>query len=335
MEAYARLSVATGGTFDNSGAIVAQNAVNFTSTASIGGNNYSDADVYSNGTVSLASGSVLYGAVYAQGAFSMASNSEVKKEVAAGGAITMLSKAIIRGNARSSGSSITLASNATVYGSAQAKGSITGGTVVGGRSQNMNPAPAAPPSRTYPSFTYVESNWTTAVPSYVNPGDFTSCSDAESYIRNTWTSGNLLVRITVPGSTCTLTFATNTTYSLKGSLAIVSQGPVTFNTNARMVPPSGSTANVFLFAGLSGTAPCNITMNSNSGFSPGISALIYVPQTCTIDLLSNTALSSGQIIGGTVNFKHTAQFSYARLTVPGTGTGGFNQDLTYKREIVD
>lgn len=333
MEAYAKLSVATGGTFDNAGAIVAQNSVNFTSNATIGGNNYSDADVYSNGTVTLASGSTLYGKVYVQGAFTMASNSEVKKDVSANGGITMSSKAIIRGSATSSNSSITLANNATIYGTAKAKLSITGGTVVGGRSANQNPAPEAVPARTYPAFTYTPSDWTTA--GFTNPGDFATCSAAETYIRSTWTTGNLLVRITAPGSSCTLTFATNTTYSMKGNLAVISQGPVTFSTNSRFVPPASGTANVFLFAGLSGTAPCNITMNSNAGFNPGITTLMYVPSTCTIDMLSNTALSQGQIMAGTVNFKHTAQYSYSRLTVPGTGAGGFKQDLTYKREIID
>ena len=335
MEAYARLTISTGGTFDNSGAIIANNSVNFNANATIGGSNFSDADVYSSGSVSLASNSTLYGAIYAQGTVSMSSGSEVKKSVSAKGTITMQSASIIRGSATATGppnANISMHNNAHVYGDATASGVANGGAVDGTRSSGVTGL-APPPVRPYPVFVYDPVDWMEA--GFTNPGDFSgpsACTNAETYIRSTWTTGNLLVRITAPGSTCTLTFGNNP-YSVKGNLAIISNGPVRFSTGARF-SISGAPVNVFLIAGLSGIAPCDITMNTNSGFGPGTTTMIYTPQNCTANLTSNTAITEGQILAGTVNFHHTAQFSYKRLTVPGTGAGGFKQDVFYKREII-
>ena len=339
MEAYARLTISTGGTFDNAGAIVAQNNVNFTSNATIGGSNFSDADVYTNGNVTLASNSTLYGRILAQGGVTMGSNAEVKKDVWAKGAISLSSGATIRGAATAgdmppaSPVNITLANNARIYGTATASGSITGGLPGGTRKANQLTV-APPPARPYPTFTYTQSDWTNQQAGYA-PQIFTgpgpaACSSAESFIKNTWTGGSLLVRV---ASTCLLTF-TNHPYTVRGNLAIISDGPITFNTGARFSTVAGATANVFLIAGLSGVAPCNLTMRTNSGFGPGTSTLIYTPATCTADISSNTAIAEGQILAGTINFHHTAQYSYKRLTVPGTGAGGFKQDVMYKREII-
>jgi hypothetical protein len=333
MEAYARLTISSGATFDNAGAIIANNAVNFNSNATIGGSNFSDADVYSNGTVSLASNSTLYGRIFAQGALTMQSNAEAKKDVWTKGNITMSAGAAIRGSATASGTitpaataSITLANNARIDNGAKASGAITGGTVAVYRSPNQtNLEP--PPTRPYPTFTYVPSDWTSAGYTIV---PFADCPSAVNYIKNLWVTGGLLVRVT---STCNLTF-TNAAYTVKGNLAIVADGPVTFNTGARFNPTAGTMVSAFLMGGLSGNAPCDITMNTNSGFGPGLATLIYTPQNCTANLSSNTALTEGQILAGTVNFHHTAQFSYKKLTVPGTGAGGFKQDVFYKREII-
>jgi hypothetical protein len=332
MEAYAKLTISTGTSFDNAGAIFAQNGVNFTSNATIGGSNFSDADVFTNGNVALASNSTLYGRIYAQGGLTMGSNAEVKKDAWVKGSVTMSSGASIRGSATSSNSSMSLANNARIDNGAKAAGSITGGTVSVYRSPNQTGL-EAPPARTYPTFSFVPADWIAA--GFTNQQTFsgpTACSAAEAFIRTAWPTGNLLVRIAAPGSTCTTTF-TNRTYAVPGNFAIISDGPVTLNTGARFTPSAGP-ANVFLMAGLSGTAPCNITMNTNSGFGPGLSTLIFTPSTCASDLVSNSALTEGQILSGTVNFHHTAQYSYKRLTVPGTGAGGFKQDVYYKREII-
>ncbi len=337
MQAYAKLTVAKGATFDNSSAIFAQNSVNFTSNARIGGAQYSDADIYSNGDLSLASNSTLFGSIFAQGSITLKSNSEVKRNVHAKNSVTMLSRSIVRGESViSSQGSITLASNARIEGIAKAKGSITGGTVVGGRSPNQQglPDPATPP-RSFPAFTYNQSDWTaggyTISPTFSGA---TACTDAATYMSNAanWPpSGGLVIRIAAPGTTCT--FAG--TFNVYRHLAIISDGGIELTPNTRFVPnPTSGTFNMFVFAGLSGTAPCNFTARPNSGFNPGLATLLYVPAACTIDLLSNSSIAQGQMIGGTINFKHTAAFSFQPVTPPGGGIGGFKQDVRCKREVV-
>jgi hypothetical protein len=334
MQAYANITGEIGTTFDNDGAVIAQNSINFTANATVGGDNYSDANLYSNGSVTVASGSTIYGKIFAQGSFTIGQSSQVKKDVHTAGAITMANKSKIYGSAISSGSSITLSGTARIYNGAKAALDITGGTVDVYRNPFQVGLPA-PPARSYPAFTYVEADWVAGGYSVQNFSGAGACSAAESYIRTTWASGNLLVRITEPGTVCTLTFASGT-INVKGNLGIVSDGPVTLSTGARFTPsPSSSTFDVFVFTGLSGSAPCDFTANTNSGFGPGLSVLIYTPQTCTATMANNTALTQGQIIAGVVNFKHTAHFTYKRLSVPGTGTGGFQEDIVYKREIVD
>jgi Tfp pilus assembly protein PilX len=343
MQAYANLTVSKGKTFDNTEAIFAENSVNFTSNARLGGSQYSDANIWSNGDYTLASNSTIFGKVTARGSVTLRSNSEVKKQVWAGGSITLqtrasIGKAVGTGEvAKASTGSISLASPSYIYGDAKAQGTITGGTVYGDR--NAGQPSDAPPARPYPTFTYCDSGcvssptkWSTA--GYTIAPTFsgaTACTDAVNYITSTWTSGSLLVRVANPA--CTVTF-NGGTHNVKGNLAIISDGPVELRTNARFVPsPSTGFYNVFVFAGLSGTAPCNFTSNANSGFNPGLAALIYVPSGCTIDLLSNSTIAQGQLIGGTINFKHTVAMNFQPVTVPGEGIGGFKQDVKCKREI--
>lgn len=332
METYLRLSVSQGGTFGISGSVFAENAINVVSTAQIGGQYFNDADLYTNGSISLASSSVIYGKVSAQGAVTLKSNANIKRDVWAGGNVSLASGADILGSATTPGS-ITMAGNSTIAGDAKAGGSITGGTVGGVRSPNT-PGVTGPPTRAYPTFTFKSSDWLAggyAIQTFSGPS---ACSAAVSYVQSTWTTGNLVVRITEPGTVCTTTFTTGT-YNVKGNLAIVSDGPVLLRTNARFNPfPPTQTFTVFVFAGLSGGAPCNLTAETNSGFNPGLTTMLYVPSTCTIDMVSNSTLSSGQIIGGTINFKHAAAFAYQPAPIPGSGTGGFKQDILYRREIV-
>jgi hypothetical protein len=333
MQSYAKLTVSKGATFDNSSAIFAQNSVNFTSNARIGGDQYSDADIYSNGDFVLASNSTIYGRIFSQGAVTLKSNSEIKKDVHAKGTVTMLTRAIVRGSVTSSQGSISLAGPSRIYGNAKARGTITGGVVDGTRSPNQSGLPD-PPTRSYPTFTYVQSKWTdagyTIAPTFSGAS---ACTDAATYMSNVanWPpSGGLVIRIAAPGTTCIFSGTTN----VYRNLAIISDGAIELSTNARFVPnPSNAVFNVFVFAGLSGTAPCNFTARPNSGFNPGLVTLLYTPSTCTIDLLSNSSIAQGQMIGGTINFKHTAALNFQPVTVPGEAIGGFKQDVAYKREI--
>ncbi|HSH58935.1 MAG TPA: hypothetical protein VK988_04695 [Acidimicrobiales bacterium] len=329
MQAYATLSPAATAPFNNAGSIFADKNLSISATATLGGSQYSDADVYTNGNFSLASRSVLYGNVYAQGTATLEANSEVKRDVWANGSVTMSGSARIRGNATSSTSSITLGGQSRIYGSARAGTTISGGTIDGTKTQNSPSSP--PPVRSYPTFVYSASDW-------INAGytvrDYTNCSTAVTDIRNWWgsSSGSNVVRVT---GGCNMTFPVNSSTTVRGNLAIVTDGSVTWDNNSRFAPASGTGPwNLHFFAGLSGVAPCGLTANNNSGTNAGLKTLIYTHQACTVDINSNSAIAEGQIISGTVNVKQSFSFSYSQVAVPGTSGGGLKQDVRYKREVV-
>ena len=46
-----------------------------------------------------------------------------------------------------------------------------------------------------------------------------------------------------------------------------------------------------------------------------------------------STIAQGQILGGTVTFTNTISFQYKPVTVPGTGVGGFKEDVSYIREV--
>lgn len=327
MEAYAGLSPGTTAPFNNAGAIFGQTSVSFQANTNMGGSQYSDADVYTNGDLSLSANSVLYGSVYAQGAITLKANSEVKRDVWANGAIIMEGNSRIRGSATSSTSSITLGGQSRIYGNARAGTSISGGVVNGTKTPN-SPSPP-PPTRPYPAFTYNQSDWVAAgyaVRSY------TDCSQAVSDIGTWWgsTSGSYVVRVT---GGCAMTF--NSSITVRGNLAIVTDGSVSLANNVRFSAASGTGPwNLHLFAGLSGITPCSFTTNPNSGTNSGLNTLIYTNPACTVDFNSNSAIAEGQVISGTVNIKHSLSFQYKQVAVPGVSGGGLKQDVLYKREIM-
>ena len=326
MQAYARLTLTTGNTFDNGGAIFADSSLNLTANAQIGGSQYSDADVYSNGNVVLSANSIIYGRVLAQGEITVGSNSEARRDLWAKLEVRLRAGARARANVTSSTSNISMSGDARIYGDAKAAGSISGGTVSGASSPNTAGIPN-PPLRSFPVFTYVSANW---VASGYTERTYTDCGTALADITNWWgtTSGSYVVRVT---GGCNMTFSTNVT--IRGNIAVVTDGSITLSNSARFTP-SGGPWNMFFFAGLSQQNGCQFKSDPHSGADHGLPTLIYVPATCTVTMHSNSAISEGQILGGVIDFKHTVSFRYSPLQVPGTGVGGFKQDILFRREIV-
>lgn len=328
METNAKLTPTKTAPFDNKGAIFGENVVWFQANTRIGGSQFSDADVYSNGSITLHANSTLYGNVNSQGSVTLQANSETKQSVWANGSITMKGNSRIRRDAISSTSFISMSGQSHIYGNAQAGTTITGGIVDGTRLPN---APtSAPPTRPYPAYNYSYSDWTAAGYTVQSYG---TCATAVTDIQNWWgvASGSYVARIT--GGGCLLTFGNSIT--MKGNLAIVTDGSVSLSNHTRFLAAGGTGPwNLHFFAGLNGVAPCSLTTNPHSGVDSGVNVLIYTHQACSVDINSNSALSSGQIIAGTVNVKHSASFQYKQVPVPGSSGAGLKQDVRYKREIV-
>ncbi len=331
MEAYVRLVPVTGGTL-GPGGIFADRGVNFKANANIFGSAYNDATVYSNGDITSSANGIFNGDVLAQGSITLGSNSEVKGSVWAGGAVSISSNSVVRLDTTSAASTISLASGGRIYGNAKAAGaiSLSGGASVNGLTI-PNVVSAYPPVRPSPAFNFVLSDWLNAgyqVQTYAS-GTNTDCTNAESFLRTGIPSGNWVVRIT---TACALTFTNNIT--VHGNLALITNGPVTFATNTRFSPQSGTGPwDVFFVVGLSGTAPCDFTTNPQSGFDAGLDVLVYTPSGCSVTMNSTSALSTGQIFSGYVNWLANVSFGYKQVILPGSPASGFKEDVKCLREV--
>jgi Tfp pilus assembly protein PilX len=327
METNAKLTPTKTAPFDNKGAIFAQSAINLQANTRIGGSQYSDADLYSNGNITITANSTLYGNVYSQGSVTLQANSEAKQSVWANGSVTMKGNSRVRRDVISSTSFLSLAGQSHIYGNAQAGTTISGGIIDGNSIPN---APTStPPARAYPVYTYNSADWAALGYTVRN---YTSCTTAVTDIENWWASasGSNVVRVT---GGCTMTFSNAVT--VKGNLAVVTDGSVMLATRTRFTPAAGTGPwDLHFFVGLNGVAPCSFTAMPHAGMNSGINTLIYTHQACTADIESNSALADGQIIAGTVNVKHSTSFRYKQVPVPGSTGTGFKQDIRYKREIV-
>jgi hypothetical protein len=326
MESYAVLTPTQGTTFGSKSALFAQSSVDFQANAQVGGSQYSDADIYTNGSISVAANSALYGNIYAQGSVTLQAGSEVKKSVYANGSITLGGNARIRGNATSSTSSITMVAQSTIYGYAKAGTTITGGTVLGARTPT-SPS-AAPPTQAYPTFTYNSTDWTSAgytVHPYTN-----NCAQAVTDLGTWWGAAAGTSHVIRNTGTCAINL---TSATIKGNLAIVNDGSISINNNATLTP-SGGPWNLYIFAGLSGAGGCSFSDGVNSSIAAGLNTLIYTPAACSVTLQNNSSLTQGQIISGTITAKKSLAFQFASVQVPSSGGGGFKEDVSYIREVI-
>jgi len=244
----------------------------------------------------------------------------------------MTAGSVVRGNVTSSTSSISILSFAHVYGDAKAGSAITvggAGQIDGTRTKNVT---SVLPTQTFPSFTFVSADWTAA--GYTIRSTCSNCSTAVSDINNWFgaASGSYVVRVT---PACAMTFTDNTTYTVKGNLAVITDGGITFGTNAKLVPAAGTGPwNVYLFAGMANTAPCDLTTSTNSGVASGLNALFFANTNCAVTMNSNVSLAAGQIFAGTVNWNNNVSFGYKQVPVPGGAANAASQDVKCIREVV-
>jgi cytoskeletal protein CcmA (bactofilin family) len=324
IEAYVGLVPIVGAPFSDT-AVYSEGSPGFNSNSQIYGGDSQDGNVYTNGSATVNSNSTIHGSVFAQGSLTLDSNAEVKRDVWANGSVTMESDSRVLGDVTSSTSSVSLDSNAHVYGDARAGTTITTGSnsMIDGLRIPDSPSDR-PPQQTFPAFTYDQAAWQEAGYSVQTTS---SCSTAKSFIDGI-TGGNWVVRIS---AACNLQWTSNSGPTLRGHLAIISDGGLQMNSNSR-VASDGGEHNLHLIFGLGGTSPCNITFNSNTSIATGLRTLLYTP--CTINLNSNSLVAEGQIFGGTVNFNSNTSLTYRAIDVPGVDTGLFEEDIVYIREVV-
>jgi hypothetical protein len=280
--------------------------------------------VYTNGTGSFSSATTVCGSVFAQGGINVSGNASLRRDAWANGAILLSNNASVLGNVTSSTSSIRVNNNGKIHGNARAGTTITAGTngILGTRTPNSPQGP--PPVRSFPTYTFNAADWTAAG---YQVSTHTACAPAKSFIRSI-TGGNWVVRIT---GDCLLEW-TRDAPTVRGNLAIISDGGMSHSSNTQW-RASGGPWNFHVFMGMDNPSqPCNITFSSNSGIGTNLRALLYTP--CTVSFASNSSVATGQIFGGTVSFASNSGITYLPVTVPGVPGEGFKEDIEYIREVI-
>jgi hypothetical protein len=328
LEAYVNLIPLSGGPFGEY-AIFSDGSPGLDSNIEIKGDGTTNGDLYTNNNVVMNSNSIIHGSLFSQGSVEMDSNAEVKADVVAKNALTMKSNSRVLGNGTSSLSSILMDSEAQIFGNARAGTTITtlGGSEISGSRTPNSPSPA-PQYQPFPVYTFSASDWTAQ--GYTVPPSFSDCGLAKTFIQAIAT-GNWVVRIT---STCALSWTSDEVVNVRGNLAIISNGSLLMDSNAKFVNV-GEPHTLHLMFGIESTPPSciqNITFKSNTKIEGGLTTLLYTP--CTLDMSSNSFVAQGQMFAGRVDFNSNSTLTYKPVNVPGVGDGLFDEDIVYIREVV-
>lgn len=337
METWVNLTPVYGGF---GAAIITMNGLNLVNNLTLNGYTTNDADIYVNsGNLVVNNQPDIFGSVYVvAGTASLSGNSNIRQNLWANGSVTINNPSMVTGSVTSSTSSITV--SGSVGGNATAGTTITGSANVAGTS-TPNTIQGPPPSQPLPQIRWVESDWTDAditapdQPYVVVP--FTDCTLARNYILTNPTPpagfSGVVVRI---DSTCALNFANNTSVTLNGNLAIVTDGSIAF-TNKNTWTGAGATRKLFLISAYRDGLNCasgtyDITTSNNTDF---LNADVFFYSPCTINLNNQNKTFNGQVLGGTVNINNQFTLNYVPVKVPGAGEiTGFDQDIAYIREVV-
>jgi hypothetical protein len=321
MRSRARLTAISTQTTFPAAAIYGSSSVNLSANVQAYGNGSNNANVYSNGNISVTTASNIKGSMYVQGTATVANgNFQLAGDLWAKNGITV-SGGKIGHDAISSTSTITLTGNTKVYNNAKAGSSISvtnPASIAGTQSPNTTGI-ANPPSLTYPTYSFSASDW----PGYVSQA---SCANALTAISN-WTTGNLYIRLTGCAS------FSMPSKVLPGNLAILTDGTITFPVNTYLTTNSSSVLSIYLFTGLTGTCG-NFTTAANSGIGKNLKALIYTPSTCSATIQSNSWNASGQVFSGSITFSSNTSVTYAPVDLPAVAldSASLLVDIVYKRE---
>jgi Tfp pilus assembly protein PilX/cytoskeletal protein CcmA (bactofilin family) len=309
-------------------AIFSDTQLNFQNKFTLNGNLGNDGDVYTNGNFALGNNTTIFGSVYAQGSASIAQGI-VKADVWARNAVDLSSGIEVFGNGTSSTSSITMSNNSTIDGNAKAGTTISGGTVKGTKTQNSPSGP--PPQVALPQITYNQQAWIDAGYTINN---YSSCALAKIAI-TAGLVGDNVIRIT---PTCALSWGNNSTITVKGNLAIITDGSFA-TTNQTNWDSTGSLYTMYVInpyvAGRNCTkpSPYDYSVSNNTNFN-NVQTFFY--SQCNIDFGNNNAGGvPAQIIGGTVTITNQMTMKYSPILVPGFNLTGYNVQISYIREVTN
>ena len=186
LEMLVRLEAVPGTYFDK--AIFSEEFFGPSQVVSEQGNVGNDADIYSNGDISLANNDVIAGSLQVYGDVTLAQTAHVLGSIWATGDITISNNARVDGDVKTSGTepgssgNVSLGNNAFVGGSIFAAGSITGNGTVSGTRNDGQTGIVDPPQRPFPVVNYDAASiakWQSQGFAILN----LTCSQAENYLK--------------------------------------------------------------------------------------------------------------------------------------------------------
>lgn len=333
LETYVRLTPNFGGF---GAAILAVNGTTITNSFTINGSSGNDGDIYIlNGNFRVTNSMTLSGNVYVpNGTAQVENTSTVKGNVWANGDVTLQNSATIQGDALSSNGGI--GGTGTINDDATAAGTVTTTNLTIGGVVTQGVTMPAVPTQAFPQITSSTAPWITSgytLVDYSASAGANKCAKVLSWLQNTWpTSGitNPLIRI---DETCTLTPPNNTTYSVTGNLAFLSDGGFNLSQRSNWNGSTGAIKNVH-FISVYSAAACtgtkDIAVGNNTNFNTFTNVSFYTP--CSASM-SNTNTFSGQVLSKDITIGNNFKMSYKPVLVPGiTGVTGFKQDISYIHE---
>ena len=321
-------------------AIMAVNGTTFSNNFTVYGSSGNNGDIYIlNGNLSVSNSPTVYGNVYVPTgtATLTGNNSEIKGDLWASGTVTVNNPAMVSGNAKSTTGNVS--GSGTVTGDATAVGTTTVSSVGGTRYPGTNPGPV--PTQTFPQITNSTLAFTNA--GYTLVGPFTgasACTDAYTYVNKTsgtgtyWANSGLTNIVIQINQACNFANGNNDTNTIRGNLAIVSDGGFDLSRQSNWNGASAPVKNVYFISGYTAaacTGTKNITVGNNTNFDAYTNVFFYTPCTAT---MNNTNNFSGQVLAANVSVGNQFTMTFQPVLVPGQGTvTGFTQDIAYIREV--
>ncbi|SRR6266511_25890 len=303
-----------------------------------------DGDVYvAHGNWACANGSQIHGSIVVadrtagNGTASMASSCTVYQDVWANSSASMINSAVVGHDLTSSLSTITLNNNTRVNNNARSGGSCTGCSGRVGGSIAPNSVSPSPPLFPFPEVEYDQNAWQSAPFGY-QVQSFTDCAAANTAISAGWTA-KTVARIS---PACALSWANNSTISIRNDLAIITDGSIVTTQQANWTAVGGPWTVYFIVpwssATVGGVPSCSggvhdISFSNKTTFT-NLKIFTYSP--CSVTYSNNDAGLGGQIIGGTVDITNLYTLNYLPFDLPTNATvDGFDVDIAYLREIVN
>jgi cytoskeletal protein CcmA (bactofilin family) len=219
-------------------------------------------DVYASGDLNLSNNATVAGSVTSLGSVTTANNSTIAGDVRAANNVTLNNAATtVLGNVYAGGN-VTMTGH--VKGSVQAGGTISGGTVDGGRAQYSPPPPPEP--QTLPTFTWDPANYP-SVSNWATPAAF-----------NTYFSANTggisgAHRISCPAP-CTTAVNLGSKWTMTGDTPIGAAGPITLSRDMANGAGHPVTLTIVSFAADSGSTPA-IAMSNNVTLPDDVDVVFY------------------------------------------------------------